>query len=187
MQADRSSRYVNETAAGAMRYELSRFSGNSRRRQMPMKPSVEYSVLTAGLVVSHHTYADGGIDVAADLGNFILVTGLGWICISIYLGIALKKVTGKKRYVFASPVIPWVSVLVLLLVATIIGISIDSLVSINSSLAESIGLYFSLILLSVVCALFFWKGKNKSAREITAHVLAPSLLASYLWLDAFII
>ena len=168
-------------------YELLRISGNSQCLPKPMKTPLQFFTLTAGFVISHHTYADGGIGVAGDFGNFILVTGLGWICISIYLGIALKKVTGKKRYVFASPVIPWISVLVLLLVASIIGISIDSLIRINSSLAESIGLYSSLILLSVVCVLVFWKAKSRSVRQITAHVLAPSLLASYLWLDLFVI
>lgn len=152
-----------------------------------MNKRPQFLTLTAGFLVSHHTYADGGIAVAGDFGNFILATVLGWICISTYLGIALIKVTGKKRYIFASPVIPWVSVLVLLVVASIIGISIDSLIRINSSLAESIGLYSSLVLLSVVCALFFWKGKNKSARQITTHVLVPSLLTSYLWLDVFLI
>ena len=45
----------------------------------------------------------GGIDAAGDLGNAILITGLGWICSSIYLGIALKKVTGKKKACIRKP------------------------------------------------------------------------------------
>ena len=74
----------------------------------------------------------------------------------------------------------------MILVATLLGISIDSLIRINSSLAESIGLFASLTILLIVCALVFWKGKNKLTKQLSTHVLVPTVLASYLWLDAFV-
>lgn len=171
-------------AADARPHELHR---STKRTCIPVKKKDQLALLAVASMASHHTFADGGIGAAAGFGNLILITTIGWMCISIYLGLVLKKLSGRKSYIFASPLIPWISILVMIVVAGLFGVMIDSLIAINSSVAESIGLYAALAFHLLVCALVYWKVRQRMAKNITLYALVPTVLASYLWVDVFVI
>jgi hypothetical protein len=75
----------------------------------------------------------------------------------------------------------------MIVVAGLFGVLIDNLLRINSSTAESIGLFISLVFQMMICALVIWKVKQKLIKQLTSRVAVPIVLASYLWVEAFVI
>jgi hypothetical protein len=61
-----------------------------------MKKLIRYLLLVVGTTASHYTFADGGTGAGGGFGSLIVITAIGWICSSVYIGIVLKNVTGKK-------------------------------------------------------------------------------------------
>jgi hypothetical protein len=152
-----------------------------------MKKLIIYVSITIGAITSTCVIADGGISAGGGIAEVLLITAIGWMFSSIYLGIVLKTVTGKKRYIIASPFIPCLSILVMIVVAGIFGVLVDSLFHINSSTAESIGLFTSLVIHILFCTLVIWKVKQKIVKQVTSYIAMPMVLASYIWLELFVI
>ncbi len=148
---------------------------------------IKLLLLLLSTIACQSAIAHGGIGSAGGVGAAFLFSGLGWLFGSIYFGVLITKLTGCKRYAIASPFIPCLFVLLMLLVAGFIGVLVDSTFRVNSSMAESIGLYLSLAIHVLICLLIIWRVNHKTIRRITLQAGLPMVLASYIWVEAFVI
>ena len=134
------------------------------------------------LFISVESLAHGGIGVAGDMSDLLFGSLFIWLGAVLYIGISMYMITKIKWLLILSPIIPFVPVASLYLIAFLVA----QIISFNSPRQEEQILFLASVVIHLLLAITWYiTSRNRQTKQVILVVVTPLILVSYVYYQLF--